>query len=44
MLGISAYLALSQACAACGPHWPDLRAPATPEAVLAAVKRARGAA
>jgi xanthine dehydrogenase large subunit len=44
MLGISAFLALSQACAACGPHWPDLRAPATPEAVLAAVKRARGAA
>ena len=43
MLGISAYLALSAACAACGPHWPDLRAPATPEAVLAAVHRARGA-
>ncbi len=42
MLGISAWLALSDACAACGPGWPDLRAPATAEAVLAAVKRARG--
>ena len=42
MLGISAFLALSDACSACGPHWPDLRAPATPEAVLAAVERARG--
>ncbi len=42
MLGISAYLALSDACAACGPHYPDLRAPATPEAVLTAVRRARG--
>ncbi|MCE5974445.1 xanthine dehydrogenase molybdopterin binding subunit [Sinirhodobacter sp. WL0062] len=42
MHGISAFLALNDACAACGPHWPDLRAPATPEAVLAAVHRARG--
>ena len=42
LLGISAWLALSDACAACGPHYPDLRAPATPEAVLAAVHRARG--
>ncbi|MEM9344757.1 MAG: xanthine dehydrogenase molybdopterin binding subunit [Pseudomonadota bacterium] len=42
MLGISALMALSDACAACGPAYPDLRAPATPEAVLAAVKRARG--
>jgi xanthine dehydrogenase large subunit len=42
MLGISAFLALQDACAACGPHWPDLHAPATPEQVLAAVKRARG--
>jgi len=42
MLGISAFSALGAACAACGPHWPDLRAPATPEAVLAAVHRARG--
>ncbi|NAZ37065.1 xanthine dehydrogenase molybdopterin binding subunit [Rubellimicrobium sp. CFH 75288] len=43
MLGISAFLALSEACAACGPHWPDLQAPATPEAILRAVARARGA-
>ncbi|MBZ4023078.1 xanthine dehydrogenase molybdopterin binding subunit [Rhodobacter sp. TJ_12] len=42
MLGISAFLALGNACAACGPHWPNLQAPATPEAVLAAVHRARG--
>ena len=44
MLGISAFLALNAACAACGPAWPDLQAPATAEAVLAAVARARGAA
>ncbi|MEL6617645.1 MAG: xanthine dehydrogenase molybdopterin binding subunit [Pseudomonadota bacterium] len=42
MLGISAFLALSDAAAACGPHYPDLQAPATPEAVLAAVRKARG--
>ena len=42
MLGISAFLALGDACAACGPAWPDLHAPATPERVLAAVRRARG--
>lgn len=42
MLGISAFLALQDACAACGPHWPDLHAPATPERVLAAAKQARG--
>ncbi len=42
MLGISAFLALQDACAACGPHFPDLHAPATPERVLGAVKRARG--
>ncbi|MGC8203605.1 xanthine dehydrogenase molybdopterin binding subunit [Aliiroseovarius sp. PTFE2010] len=41
MLGISAFLALSDACASCGPNYPDLQAPATPEAVLAAVGRAR---
>ncbi|MEM9708247.1 MAG: xanthine dehydrogenase molybdopterin binding subunit [Pseudomonadota bacterium] len=41
MLGISAYLALSNACAAAGPNYPDLRAPATAEAVLAAAERAR---
>ncbi|NKX44133.1 xanthine dehydrogenase molybdopterin binding subunit [Roseicyclus persicicus] len=43
MLGISVLMALSDACAACGPHYPDLQAPATAEAVLAAVDRARGA-
>ena len=42
MLGISAFLALGHAAAACGPHYPDLHAPATPEAVLRAVKTARG--
>jgi len=42
MLGISAFLALSNACAACGPAYPALDAPATPERVLAAVRRARG--
>ncbi len=41
MLGISAFLALGQAVAASGPAWPDLQAPATPEAVLAAIGRAR---
>jgi xanthine dehydrogenase large subunit len=44
MLGISAFLALSNACAACGPHYPALDAPATAERVLAAVARARGGA
>ncbi len=44
MLGISAFLALSDACAACGPNYPALDAPATAERVLAAVKRARGGA
>ena len=44
MHGISVFSALGDACAACGPHFPDLQAPATAEAVLAAVKRARGAA
>jgi len=43
MLGISVLMALSDACAACGPAYPDLQAPATPEAVLAAIDRARGA-
>ncbi|WP_126979402.1 xanthine dehydrogenase molybdopterin binding subunit [Frigidibacter oleivorans] len=41
MLGISAFLALSDACAACGPGYPALDAPATPERVLAAIARAR---
>jgi len=42
MLGISVFSALSAACAAAGPGFPDLQAPATPEAILAAVRRARG--
>ncbi len=42
MLGISAFLALSDAVSACGPSYPDLQAPATAEEVLNAVKRARG--
>ena len=42
MLGISAFLALSDAVAACGAQYPDLHAPATPEAVLGAIHRARG--
>jgi xanthine dehydrogenase large subunit len=42
MLGISVHSALAQACAAAGPNFPDLQAPATPEAILAAVTRARG--
>ncbi|MBM9594265.1 xanthine dehydrogenase molybdopterin binding subunit [Roseitranquillus sediminis] len=41
MLAISVLMALSDACAACGPHYPALDAPATPERVLAAVRRAR---
>ncbi len=39
MLGISAFLALSDAVAACGPGYPALDAPATPERVLAAIRR-----
>ncbi|MDX8347886.1 xanthine dehydrogenase molybdopterin binding subunit [Cognatiyoonia sp. IB215446] len=42
MLGISAFLALSDAVSACGPNYPDLQAPATAEEVLNAVHRARG--
>jgi xanthine dehydrogenase large subunit len=44
MLGMSVFSALADACSACGPHFPDLQAPATAEAVLAAVHRARSAA
>ncbi len=39
MLGISAFMALSDAVSACGRNYPDLQAPATPEAVLRAVQR-----
>lgn len=42
MLGISAFSALSQAVQSCGDQYADLQAPATPEAVLAAIGRARG--
>ena len=41
MLGISAFLALSDAVAASGPAYPNLQAPATAEEVLKAVQRAR---
>ena len=41
MLGISAFMALSDAVAACGPAYGDLQAPATAEAVLSAVQRTR---
>ncbi|MFU8865506.1 MAG: xanthine dehydrogenase molybdopterin binding subunit [Rhodobacterales bacterium] len=41
MLGISALMALSDAIAACGPAYPALDAPATPERILAAVNRVR---
>ncbi|MEC7258921.1 MAG: molybdopterin cofactor-binding domain-containing protein, partial [Pseudomonadota bacterium] len=44
MLGISAFLALSDAVAACGPAYPALNAPATPEEVWRAIGRARGEA
>ncbi|RVV97830.1 xanthine dehydrogenase molybdopterin binding subunit [Mesobaculum littorinae] len=41
MLGISVLLALSDAISACGPGYPALDAPATPERVLAAIARVR---
>jgi xanthine dehydrogenase large subunit len=41
MLGISVFLALSDAIAACGPGYPALDAPATPERVLAAIEKVR---
>ncbi|MFK7763698.1 MAG: xanthine dehydrogenase molybdopterin binding subunit [Roseobacter sp.] len=42
MLGISAFSALTQAVQACGLHYADLQAPATPEEICAAVKRTQG--
>ncbi len=42
MLGISAFLALSDAVAACGEVYPALDAPATPERVMMAAKRVAG--
>lgn len=44
MLGISAFLALSDAVAACGAAYPDLQAPATPEQILTSIGRAKGPA
>ncbi len=44
MHGISAFLALSDAVAACGDAYPALDAPATPERILMAVKRQKGSA
>jgi xanthine dehydrogenase large subunit len=41
MLGIAAFSALADAVASCGPHDPDLDAPATPEAIFNAIGRAR---
>ncbi|TDE37988.1 xanthine dehydrogenase molybdopterin binding subunit [Antarcticimicrobium sediminis] len=41
MLGISAFLALSDAVASCGAAYPDLDAPATPERVWAAIRGMR---
>ena len=38
-LGISAFMAISQAISACGPAYPALNAPATAERVLMAVQR-----
>ncbi|MFD0909486.1 xanthine dehydrogenase molybdopterin binding subunit [Ruegeria arenilitoris] len=42
MLGISAWLALSNAVAACGDGYPAINAPATAEEVWTAVQRMRG--
>jgi xanthine dehydrogenase large subunit len=42
MLGISAFMALSDAVSACGETYGDLQAPATAEGVLRAVTKARG--
>ena len=42
MLGISAWLALSNAVAACGDGYPALDAPATAEEVWNGVQRMKG--
>ncbi len=42
MLGISAFLALSDAVASCGDGYPSLDAPATPERLLTTLNRVRG--
>ncbi|THH36079.1 xanthine dehydrogenase molybdopterin binding subunit [Aliishimia ponticola] len=41
MLGISAFLALSDAAASCGARYPRLSAPATPEELCRAIARTR---
>lgn len=41
MLGMSVLMALSDAVAACGDHFPALDAPATPERLLAAIEAVR---
>jgi xanthine dehydrogenase large subunit len=41
MLGMSVFLALSDAVASCGDGYPALDAPATPERVLTAIERVR---
>jgi len=41
LLGISALMALSDAVSNCGARYPDLKAPATAENILAAVNRVR---
>lgn len=41
MLGMSAFFALSDAIAACGPNFADLQAPATAEEILSAIGRSR---
>ena len=43
MLGISAFMALSDAVASCGAGYPALDAPATPERVWAALQRLQAA-
>ena len=43
MLGISALMALSDAVSACGDGFGDLQTPATAEAVLTAIGKARDA-
>ena len=42
MLGMSAFFAISDAVAACGPGYPALDAPATPERILMAIRAMRG--
>jgi len=42
MLGISAFMALSDAISSCGENYPDLDAPATAETILGAISTVRG--